>query len=64
MGGIYSIKSYIGRGDTELESVQDFVNKVGKGVRIEMNSSTLYYKGKKYFLYSTRKKDGWISIVF
>ena len=45
MSGVFSITSR----STEIDSVQDFVNKVGR-VRIDMDSSTVHCKGERYFL--------------
>jgi hypothetical protein len=66
MGSIYSIQSYVGKGMTEIESAQDLVRQIGKGIRIEMNTKTVYYKGERHFLFSMRvdnKDYSWESVV-
>lgn len=66
MGSIYAIQSYVGKGMTEIESAQDLVRQIGKGIRIEMNTKTVHYKGERHFLLSMRvdnKDYSWESVV-
>ena len=51
---------------TEIESAQDLVRQIGKGIRIEMNTKTVHYKGERHFLLSMRvenKDYSWESVV-
>ena len=58
-----NIKSYVGRGQTEIDSVYDLVKQIGGGVRIEMSSRSVYYKNNCYFLYIIKINNEWESYI-
>lgn len=59
-----SLKSYIGIGKTENESVQNLVNQIGGYSTIDMESRSLVYKNKTYFVYTLYiNTDIWHSVI-
>lgn len=47
-----SIRTYIGKGTTEVESVKNFVRQVGRRIKIDMGSKTVFYNGERHHLIS------------